>query len=304
MGILKNISGEKLLDSLFDGVYVVDTNRRITYWNAAAERISGYSRAEVVGSTCAENLLRHVDGHGCELCESGCPLTATMGDGNPRETTLFMHHRLGHRVPVSVRSAPVYDDKGKVVGAVEIFSDNSSAVQILLEYERLKQDVFVDPLTGIGNRRYAEMTLSTRVYDLETHEVPFGVLFLDLDRFKGVNDSFGHNTGDEVLKMAARSMSGVLRKIDVAARWGGEEFVLILPGAAAGTVKSVGDRVRMLIEKSFIMTGGKKLQVTASVGGTMARPGDTAATIIARADRYMYRSKQTGRNRVTTDDDE
>jgi len=157
------ITGDKLLDSLFDGVYFVDTERRITYWNAAAERISGYLRNEVLGTPCSLNLLRHIDGAGCELCTCGCPLTGTMEDGKPREAPVFLHHKLGHRVPVSVRTAPVYDEEGSVIGAVEIFSDNSSSLQILLEYEKLKQDAFFDELTGIGNRRYGEMTLTSRM---------------------------------------------------------------------------------------------------------------------------------------------
>ena len=295
------ISGDKLLDSLFDGVYFVDTERRITYWNSAAERISGYSRNEVLGTSCADNLLRHVDGAGCELCDGGCPLSGTMGDGKAREAPVFLHHRFGHRVPVSVRTAAVYDESGEVMGAVEIFSDNSSSLQILLEYEKLKQDAFIDPLTGIGNRRYGEMTLSTRIYDLQTHAVPFGLLFVDIDHFKRFNDLYGHKTGDDVLAMVAKSISVSLRKIDVVARWGGEEFVVILPGATDVVARAVAERIRMLIEKSFIMADGDKLSVTLSVGATMSQSDDNVRTVVARADRNMYQSKELGRNRVTGD---
>lgn len=295
------ITGDKLLDSLFDGVYFVDTERRITYWNAAAERISGYSKDEVIGTSCSRNLLRHVDGKGCELCNSGCPLTGTMDDGKAREAPVFLHHRLGHRVPVSVRTAPVYDEQGTVIGAVEIFSDNSSSLQILLEYEKLKQDAFFDELTGIGNRRYGEMTLATRMYDLETHAIPFGLLFMDIDHFKQFNDRYGHKTGDDVLVMVARSISVALRKIDVVARWGGEEFVVILPGANRVVLNSVAERVRMLIEKSFLMVGEEKLNVTISVGAALSLTGDTVETVVSRADRHMYQSKEQGRNRCTGD---
>jgi diguanylate cyclase (GGDEF)-like protein/PAS domain S-box-containing protein len=298
---MNQVTGDKLLDSLFDGVYFVDTNRRITYWNAAAERISGYSRPEVLGSSCADNMLRHVDGKGCELCDGGCPLAGTMEDGQPREAPVFLHHKLGHRVPVSVRTSPVFDDQGVIVGAVEIFCDNSSSLQILLEYEKLKQDAFIDQLTTIGNRRYGEMTLSARMYDLQHHAIPFGLLFMDIDHFKLFNDRYGHKTGDDVLVMVANSISISLRKIDVVARWGGEEFVVILPGANTVVVNAVAERVRMLIERSFIMAGDDKLQVTISVGATMSQPDDTVQTIVSRADGHMYRSKAGGRNCVTGD---
>lgn len=299
---MHQITGEKLLDSLFDGVYFVDVNKRITYWNRAAERITGYSKSEAVGACCSNNLLRHIDSTGCELCLDGCPLAATILDGNARESSIYLHHALGHRVPVSVRTSPVRDDNGEIIGAVEIFSDNSTSLQIMHEYEQLKQDVYMDVLTGVGNRRYGEMTLSTRMYDLHTHAIPFGLLFLDIDHFKRFNDDYGHNTGDNALVMVARSISYSLRKMDAVARWGGEEFVVILPGATWVIVKSVSERIRMLIENSFIMAGDEKIHVTVSIGATMSRTDDSVETIVSRADMLMYSSKSGGRNRVTEDE--
>lgn len=298
---MNHITGEKLLDSLFDGVYFVDLDRRITYWNKAAERITGYKKSEVTGTHCSNNLLQHIDAKGCELCRAGCPLAATIHDGQTRESSIFLHHALGHRVPVSVRTSPVRDDNGAIIGAVEIFSDNSNSLQIMHEYEQLKQDVYLDVLTRVGNRRYGEMTLSTRIYDLQNHETPFGVLFMDIDHFKRFNDDYGHKTGDEALIMVANSISYSLRKMDAVARWGGEEFVVILPGASWVIVRSVAERIRILVENSFIMAAANKLNVTISIGATMSRPDDTAETIVSRADKLMYLSKSGGRNQVTED---
>lgn len=292
-----------MLDSLFDGVYFVDTDQRITYWNAAAERITGYSRAEVNNKRCADNLLRHIGSNGCELCLDGCPMAATIQDGNPREASVFLHHKLGHRVPVVVRTSPVRNESGEIIGAAEIFSDNSSSLQILQEYERLKLDAYLDALTGIGNRRYGEMNLETRMFDLRTHAVPFGVLFLDIDHFKRFNDQYGHKTGDDVLIMVAKTVSLALRKMDVVARWGGEEFIVILPGGTGAIVKVVSERIRVLIESSFIMAGDKKMQVTVSIGTALSRTDDTVETIVSRADRFMYLSKNRGRNQVSSDED-
>ncbi len=298
---MNNYTGDKLLDCLFDGVYFVDNDRRITYWNAAAERISGYSKAEVTGSFCSNNLLRHIDTNGRELCLDDCPLAATILDGKIRESAVFLHHKLGHRVPVSVRTSPVRDDQGVIIGAVEIFSDNSNSMQILHEYEKLKQEAYLDVLTGIGNRRYGEMTLSTRMYDQRTHAIFFGVLFMDIDHFKRFNDSFGHKTGDDVLVMVAKSIELSLRKMDVVARWGGEEFVVILPGATRVVLKAVAERIRILIEKSFLLSETEKLSVTVSIGAAMSQTDDTVETIVNRADELMYLSKNGGRNRVTLD---
>lgn len=209
-----------LLESISDGVYFVDLNRTIIYWNPAAERISGYTAKEVVGRSCANNILQHVDGIGTELCLSGCPLSATMQDGKVREAEVFLHHKLGHRVPVSIRGTPMRDEEGNIVGAVEVFSDNSKHVDIVSELETLRSEVLTDPLTGIGNRRYAEITMVNLDKAMEDNDITFGVIFADIDHFKDVNDNWGHSVGDKVLKMIAGTMTSILRKLDVACRWG------------------------------------------------------------------------------------
>lgn len=301
MGI-ESLNGDKLMDSLFDGVYFVDPERKITFWNSAAERITGYSKREVNNSYCYENLLRHIDSSGRHLCVEGCPLAETIHDGKIREASVFLHHKLGHRVPVSVRTAPVRDDSGTIIGAVEIFSDNSSSLQILQEYEQLKQEAFLDPLTNVGNRRYGDMNLSSRLYDFEHFSFTFGILFIDIDHFKEFNDTYGHSKGDEVLVMVARSIAITLRKIDILARWGGEEFIVILPVSSPETIKGIAERIRLLIDHSFIDIEGGTLHVTVSIGATVSLEGDTNSSLLSRADTLMYQSKRNGRNMVTYGD--
>ena len=104
-----------------------------------------------------------------------------------------------------------------------------------------------------------------------------------------------------MLKVVANSISNSLRKMDVVSRWGGEEFVVFLPGATYVVVKAISERIRMLIASSFIIVGQEKLQVTVSVGATISRSDDTAESIVQRSDELMYISKQNGRNRVTVD---
>lgn len=296
-----NLSYETLLDSLFDGVYYVDLDRRITFWNKGAERITGYTRAEVMGSCCYNNLLRHIDVNGQDLCTNGCPLSATLQDGKPRQSDLFLHHKLGHRVPISSRISPVRGDDGKVVGGIEIFTDNSSFLQILHELEHLRKEAYRDALTGVGNRKYGEMSLDTRLFEYQNHKIPFVVMFLDIDHFKRVNDTYGHKVGDDVLVMVAKSISCGLRNVDIVARWGGEEFILLLPGLTINAVGTLAERIRTLVQSSFIMIDNKRLIVTASIGATQAMESDSAETVISRADTLMYQSKSAGRNRVTTD---
>ncbi|MFC1591869.1 GGDEF domain-containing protein [Thermodesulfobacteriota bacterium] len=290
---------ENLLENLYDGIYYVNRNRIITFWNTGAKRITGYRKDEVVGTSCADNILRHIDGAGTELCLEGCPLARTLIDGEIRDAEVYLHHKEGYRVPVSVRVAPIADEAGDIVGAVEVFSDNSKRAEMLREMEDLQRAVFVDPLTGVGNRKFAEMNLAGRLKELEEYDVAFGLLFLDVDHFKQFNDTYGHATGDRMLQLVAKTVENLMRGMDAVCRWGGEEFVVVLPNLSLPVLSQVAERIRVFIEKSWLEVDGQNLRVTLSVGGTLAVGGDTMDRVVSRADSYMYKSKKAGRNRVT-----
>ncbi len=290
-----------LLDNMHDGVYFVDRNRVITYWNKGAEYMTGYSAQEVLGISCSDNLLMHVDSSGQQLCLTGCPLSASMGDGKRRTADVFVHHKKGHRVPVSVRVAPIEDATGAIIGAVEIFSDNTAKVAALDRIEDLMRESLKDPLTGVGNRRYAEITLQSRFEEMRRHGWTFGVLFLDLDHFKTVNDTYGHDAGDRVLKMVSATLSAATRSFDFVGRWGGEEFIVLAPNMDRSQLQTLAERLRILVENSFYHEDGVRLHVTVSIGAALSREDDTPDSIVDRADQLMYASKDAGRNTVTID---
>ena len=290
---------EELLENLYDGVYYVDTQKVVTYWNKSAQRISGFKNRDVIGNCCADNILQHIDDKGVELCLQGCPLGKTLIDGKIRDADVFLHHKEGHRVPVSVRASAIRNDKNEIIGAVEIFSENSKQLEIIKEMENLKKEVFIDQLTQVGNRKFAEMNLSTRMNELKGNDILFGVLFMDIDHFKKFNDTYGHNIGDQVLKMVARTVTNAVRSIDVVCRWGGEEFIVILPNMDRPTMITIAEKIRVFIEKSWLTIKNENLKVTVSIGGAMATNEDTIKTILHRSDTQMYQSKKSGRNCVT-----
>jgi diguanylate cyclase (GGDEF)-like protein/PAS domain S-box-containing protein len=293
----------KLSNSISEGVYELDAERRIVFWNRAAERITGYPESEALGMRCMDNMLRHVDDYGCELCAGGCPAAAAMKDGRPREAEVFLHHKDGHRVPVAVKVLPVAVDGGGSSGAIEVFSDRSDRSELLAELEELRKESLVDPLTGLGNRRFADMSLDEALRGLADTGAAFGVLMLDIDLFKRVNDEFGHPIGDRALRMIAWTMANAIRRRDSAARWGGEEFLVVAPGAEVAILAEIAERVRVLVKHSWIaLEGGRRLSLTASIGGAISRKGETKDELVARADERLYLCKRSGRDRVEVGD--
>ncbi|HUK13157.1 MAG TPA: diguanylate cyclase [Thermoanaerobaculaceae bacterium] len=288
-----------LIDNLHDGVYFVDRERRITYWNRGAERISGYSSAEVVGSFCHDNILRHVDACGTQLCMVACPLAFTIADGRTRDTEVYLHHRDGHRVPVRVRVAPVTDAAGAITGAVEVFSENAETMAALERIEELQRIAYLDPLTRLANRRYAVIHLEAKIHELRRFDWPFGVIFVDIDEFKAINDRWGHERGDLVLKMVAKTLERSVRSFDLVGRWGGDEFIAAVTNVNEHDLSALGERFRILVEASGLESAGDVIRATVSLGLTLARPSDDPDSLVRRADGLMLASKLAGRNRTT-----
>ena len=300
--ILKQLDiHQNILDQLHEGVYLVDLNRTILYWNEGAERITGYSSAEVVGSSCADNILIHVNEAGQSLCTLACPLEYTMGDCQPREAEMFLHHKEGHRVPVLVRTAPLKNDANRVIGGIEVFSENLARSALREEIETLRRLALQDQLTEIGNRRYAEMALQSRHSELERYGWSFGVLLIDIDHFKRFNDRYGHDIGDRVLRMVATTLSSNVRAYDIVGRWGGEEFLVVIEKIDANELASRAEHLRMLVESSSLVIDGERLSVTISTGGALALPDEAIDDIVKRADTLLYQSKESGRNRCTVE---
>ena len=158
-----------------------------------------------------------------------------------------------------------------------------------------------DPLTGLANRRHFELMLAGEVDRVARAGEPALVLMIDIDHFKKVNDAHGHPAGDEVLKHVARSLQECIRPMDTVARFGGEEFAMILPNCPPSFAQAVAERIRMRIEVMTIPIGpGESVRVTVSLGGAFAPQWVRSSPLlwVERADQQLYRAKSEGRNRA------
>lgn len=291
---------EALIPHLYEGVYVVDCERKIIYWNEGSERITGYKSEEVVNRHCFDNILQHVDYSGKQLCFGGCPLHHTIKTGEINESHVFLRHKEGYRIPVSVKAIPIYDKDNQITGAIEVFTDERFQRENFNENERLKGELMKDPLTEIANRRYFEFQLKHVYEETKLFQKPFGILIFDIDHFKIVNDTHGHLIGDEILKIVAKTLTSNLGETDVISRWGGEEFIGIFKANDKEELKDIAEKLRQLIYNSSYQKSNQEiLKVTISIGGTMFSSDDHISDLIKRSDELLYESKRNGRNQST-----
>lgn len=287
-----------IINNLCDGVYFVDTERTIVFWNKAAEAITGYSSEEIVGRQCQDNLLNHIDTDGRPLCVLGCPLFATITDGQQRKANVYVRHKKGHRIPILVNIFPVWED-GEITGAIEVFTQNSPVVYEDDLVEHLTGIAMHDGLTKLPNRRYLDSFLDYKFSEYKRFDKSFAVLFADIDDFSKFNNDYGHDTGDLVLTNIAESLLHNVRKNDLVGRWGGEEFIGIYSINNSYEASIIAEKFRLLIANTDVQAGDQSLHVSASVGITTVRPSDTAASMVERADQNMYKSKKNGKNCIT-----
>jgi len=289
-----------IVNNLYDGVYVVDKDKKIIYWNKAAEQLTGFKAREVIGRRCTQDVICHLDKKGAQICMTKlCPLGAVFSKGKTIEDEFYVRHKDGHRVYILSRIVPLSDPQGDILGAIALLTENTREMIERKRSEQLRRKAYFDQLTELGNRRYGEASIISRLNELKRYGWPFGLIFADIDRFKPVNDRFGHQIGDRVLKMVANTLQKSARPFDIFARWGGEEFIGIIVNIKEADLFIVADRFRALVEQSSFTEGKDIIKVTISIGATIAEPGDTANSIVERADKLMYHSKEAGRNRVS-----
>lgn len=209
---------------------------------------------------------------------------------------MYLHHKDGHRVPVYIKVVPIKEGD-KIIGAVELFTDNRDKKELEMKVKELKKKNLIDSLTGIGNRRYLEEYLEERLEIFIKYDHCFAFGFIDIDDFKEINDNFGHDVGDRVLKMVSETIKNGVRTFDYICRWGGDEFAVIFTDIDnENDLKTLLNRLCFLIRGSDFYIDGRRVSVTASLGATLAKKSDDIDSIIKRADKLMYRGKRSGKN--------
>ena len=286
---------EKVLRSITnaaqDALMMIDHTGLVTYWNPAAERIFGLTETAAIGKNLHDLIVpeRYL-----ERAHAGFSHFARSGEGPAigKTTTRQAKHRDGHEFPVDI-SLSSLQLRGQW-NAVGIVRDATERVRT---EERLKQLATTDTLTGICNRRRFDEMLASEIDRAARFSSPLALILFDIDHFKRINDTFGHQAGDRVLIQLAVAVGGTIRTIDLFARWGGEEFAVLLPGSDLNAGRLLAEKLRRMLEKQPFADVG---QVTCSFGVAEYAPGDNVDGLMKKVDRCLYHAKASGRNRVET----
>ncbi|MBN9425072.1 MAG: EAL domain-containing protein, partial [Burkholderiales bacterium] len=291
---MRQAHDRSMLDALTQGIMLVGRNRELLYANRSAEQILGAGTLRVGQSI--DELARAIhDEHGRLLTVQARPDALTFADGKPRPNTVLRLTRLdGSQAWLSCASQPLCHHESELPYAVLLsledvtsFRDTQHQLSYLAHY---------DPLTGLMNRAAVERWLADAVHHAAEQASQVGVLFIDLDRFKQVNDTLGHRLGDELLREVAVRLRDCVRDDDRIGRLGGDEFIIVLPDASGiPDLEAVAERVLAQLARPFVLQG-HEFVLGASIGISVS-PQDTRdpVTLIQHADTAMYHAKQLGR---------
>jgi diguanylate cyclase (GGDEF)-like protein len=287
----------RLLDTMYDAVMFIDAVNRVVLWNRGAERLTGIAAASIRGQLWNPVLLGISDEKGNAISETDCPVYTALHSGVQSLRRLTMLGRRQQPVAVDSHAIPVIDQKGVTHGAVLLFHDASSETSLEQRCQSLHEKATKDPLTQVANRAEFDRVHAMFVDAHQQQQVPCSLLMCDLDRFKLVNDTYGHQAGDDVIKSLASLLKSSCRTGDLVARYGGEEFVVLCAdcdnASAARRAKQVCKALSQIAQPKM---EGKS--VTVSIGVTEIQPGDTPETMLRRADRALLMAKAAGRNTV------
>jgi diguanylate cyclase (GGDEF)-like protein len=250
-------------------------------------------RGDVVGKKCFEII------HKTKKPIRECPLKITRKDNLPAEISRY-EKELGRYF--SVKTTPVINAEGKVIAYVDLKRDETETVmtsQRLQEAnKRLQEASITDELTGLYNRRYLYEILESEIDRMRRHKRDLSVVMFDIDCFKDYNDNYGHLEGDKVLKRFGRLLKDNTRKSDISCRYGGEEFVLLLPETRKNEAYTISDKIRRLFSEEPFSIGSEIVYCTISGGISQLRDEYLPEAFLKSADARLYKAKEEGRNQI------
>lgn len=281
-----------LVENTTEGVYFVNRDRVITYWNRGAEQISGFAGADVIGVKCSAGMLNHVDDKGRSLCRTACPLQGTMDDGQPREIHVWMKRADGSRLPVWIRATPTRDADGTITGSMEVFSDDTSMIRSRTERLDQSHSESVDRTTGVRTRAYLTEELNSLCVMWARQGWPFGVTIVRIENYFDLDRQYGMQVADRALAVAARTLAQVLAYTAVVGRYSENEFVVLQPARDAKELAEIASRIKAMIDASLVHAGDEEIPLRCGVADAMIDAGETPEAVLIRISSLLEAGEQ------------
>ncbi|NLN93934.1 MAG: diguanylate cyclase [Candidatus Hydrogenedens sp.] len=280
-------------EAMNDGVYIVDRQRVIMYWNKAAERIAGYTAEEVIGKSCADNILIHVTETGVKLCTGPCPMSDSINNGKANQARVYLHHKEGHRIPVYVRTAPFLNQANSIVGGIELFSEDAPRIQDKKSSKKSQEAGQQCSVTQLPNRSYLARELETDLNDYREHGYIFGVIQFHMTDLEQVLELHGSETRDNVIRMVGKTISYGVRPFDVVGRWNESSFLGIFTADSIEGLKKIAGRILVLTGHSKIMLGNTAVTTGLCCAALMATAEDSVESLSEALD-TMIQTRSSG----------
>lgn len=285
-----------------DGIIAVDRSGRIVLFNPAAESLTGRTAADMLG----KRRIAEVYGgeQNARAMKKALYADEYGGAGRLEGYEAQVRSAEGGLIPIRLSAALIHKD-GREIGSVGFFHDLTGRKRL---EEKLRHLSITDGLTGLYNHRHFHFKLNGELRRTHRYGRPLSLICFDLDRFKQLNDNLGHLAGDQVLRLVGQLLGGILRATDQAFRYGGDEFLVLLPETTLRQAAATAEKIRRAFNDRYpyeeLRDGGRPLRVTLSLGAAQARAADEAEALIKRADLAMYRAKKDGGDRVAVADDD
>jgi len=289
------------LENLQTGLYLVDQEQKILFWNDGAERVTGYLRQEVVGRFCRDNLLAPDLDRRSILQDGSNSLAPVLSDGKSITAETCLRHKAGHRVPVRIRAVPIRNKEGAIIGAAESFEESQSASDFDHAQAKLAGHNWFDVMSGVFTRRLTLLFLRENVEAFEEHLKPFSVLCVQVDRMDTLKAKYGLGVIAGALGAVARTLGNGLHPADFVGCLSEGKYLAILAECDGAQARKAAERLRRLVSSSKVQWWGDEVSLTASWGGTGAKPGDTRETILERAEKALARSIAAGGDCITVE---
>jgi len=288
-----------ILESLQTGIYLVDHDQKILFWNDGAERITGHLRQDVVGRFCVEALLENRGGHDSFASDAAEAIVTVLRDGKPVAVNVSMRHKDGHRVLVRLRAVPIRNSHGTVIGAAESFEESLSVSSWDRRQGKLSDFGCIDEETGVLNRKYLFFQLQEHLTTYTEYRIPFSVLCIQIDQIDHFQATHGIRAVSAVQRAIAQTLGNSLRPTDYLGRLSDRLFLAILTECKGPEIENVAKRLKRMVGYTEISWWGDKLSVTASFGGATSIPGDTIESLAARSEDALLKSTVAGGNQLT-----